>query len=356
MAEEQAQDRTEQPTPRRLQKAREDGQVAYSQDLSSGLLLASGTIFFAFFGYFLLRGLSGGLKTGLTRIGTEQPDSISPESIFQNALLDGSRLVLPLAFVAFGILVLSGAAVTGFQLSGKPLSFNLDKLDPRKGIKRIFSSRSVVKGLIAVAKVSVMAVIAFILIQMSREKIAASYGIDVKQSMYLGWEIVIQIAMAISAAMVLIGLMDLLYQKWKHFQELRMSRQELKEELKEDVGDPHLKARLRQLQREYATGQMMADVPSASVVLTNPTHLAVAIRYDRLLDDAPVVLAKGADAVAKRIVSLARENDIPVLERKPLARALYRDVQVGQEIPVELYQAIAEILAYVQRQKSILRR
>ena len=356
MADEQTQDRTEEPTPRRLQKAREDGQVAYSQDLTSGLLLAAGTIFFAFFGYYLLSGLAGGLKKGVSKIGTENPALISPESLVQNAMLDGGGLVLPLAFAVFAVLLLTGASITGFQFSGKAIELKLDKLDPRKGFKRIFSSRSVVKGLIAVAKASVMATIAFLLIRISGDKIAASHGLDIKESMGLGWTIVIQIAMAISAAMILIGLMDLLYQKWKHIQDLKMSRQELRDEIKEDMGDPQIKARIKQLQREYATGKMLADIPSASVVLTNPTHLAVAIRYEREIDNAPVVLAKGADAIAQQIVAVAKKANVPVLERKPIARALYFNVQTGQEIPLELYQAIAEILAYVEKQKSILRR
>ena len=322
MASDQGQDRTEQPTPRRLQKAREDGQVAYSQDLSAGLLLAIGTLFFTFFGYWLLKSITASLKKGVSRVATTQPDSLSPEMIFRDAMQDGNQMILPLAFVAFAALILSGAAITGFQFSAKPLSLNVDKLDPRKGIKRIFSSRSLVKGLASVLKVTAMTVIAFVLIQMSQDKIATSQGLDIKDSMSLGWAIVIQIAMAISAAMVMIGLLDLLYQKWKHLQDLKMTRQELRDEVKEDVGDPHIRARIRQLQREMASGEMLAEVSSASVVLTNPTHLAVAIRYDRNSDDAPVVVAKGADALAKKIVKLARDSHIPVLERKPLAAVL----------------------------------
>jgi flagellar biosynthesis protein FlhB len=176
----------------------------------------------------------------------------------------------------------------------------------------------------------------------------AGHG-TVERATALGWRLAVLLGLAIAAAMVVIGLLDYLFQRWRHEQDLKMTRRELKEERREDEGDPHMRARIRKLQREVGQRKMMQEVPNATVVITNPTHIAVALQYERGLTNAPKVVAKGADLLAMQIRRIAGRHGVPVLERKPLAQALYLAVDVDQEIPAEFYHAIAEILAYIYR-------
>ena len=261
-------------------------------------------------------------------------------------------LILPLAGSVMAVLLVAGAAVTGFRFAFKPLQPDVNRINPLKGLERMFSTRSLVRGLLSVAKVVIMAALAFWIFQSKLAAIVLTTGSTLQQTIDTGWDLTTQIAMAISSGMLFVGASDLLFQQWKRFEELKMTRQEVLDEHKQDEGDPHLNARIKKVQREIVEKQMLRDIKTGHLTLKNPTHIAVTLRYDRVQDPAPIVVAKGEEEMALLIVKLSEEHGVPVVERRPLARALYYNVEVGQEIPVELYQAIAEILAYVQRQKK----
>ena len=348
------QQRTEDPTQRRLEKSRNEGQVAFSADLVSGALLMIGSLFFIFFGPWFGRKLTNLIRLNLSNMDSREMTAVDAQQLGVGSLVELGNLIAPLALTVVAIVGLVGTLVTGFRITFKPLETKLDKLDPRKGFKRIFSSRSLVRGVNAVFKVTLMTVIAIWLIRLELPAIGASTGKGVGEAISIGWSIALRISLAISAAMLLLGTADLVFQKWKHFQDMKMSKQEVRDEHKDDEGDPMIRARLKKLQRERTKQQMLRDVPDATVVITNPTHLAIALKYDRDTLEAPRVVAKGADHLAETIKRIARDNGVPVLERKPLARALYKSVEIGDEIPTELFQAVAEILAYIYRQQGMV--
>ena len=248
--------------------------------------------------------------------------------------------------ITYAVSLTVGGWQAGFRMTGHPLRPNVERLHPSKGWSRIWSSQSVVRGLLAVGKTAMIgSIIALVIYRQGDSIVAASNG-SVRNAVGQCWSIVEQVALVVALSLVALGIIDYFFQRWRHEQNLRMSRQELKEERKDEEGDPHVRARIKKLQREAARNRMMQDVPTATVVLTNPTHLAVALKYERGMA-APTVVAKGAGHVAHRIVNLARQHGVPVLERKPLARLLFKTTEVGQEIPPNVYQAIAEIVAYL---------
>jgi flagellar biosynthetic protein FlhB len=349
MPEDTGQSRSEAPTQRRREKARKEGQVATSADLSSGLLLLAGTFTLwiggEMFGGNLLRMVRSSLLYALrTEWGIPQSSALA-----KAALVQGLSVAGPLLAVLFVIGAAVGVVQAGFQVSWKPLAPEWGRLSWGKGWKRLFSTRSLARGVSSVAKVTAVALLVlWVLLHQVDHVSTAGHG-TVERATALGWRLAVLLGLAIAAAMVVIGLLDYLFQRWRHEQDLKMTRRELKEERREDEGDPHMRARIRKLQREVGQRRMMQEVPNASVVITNPTHIAVALQYERGLMNAPRVVAKGADLLAMQIRRIAERHGVPVLERKPLARALYLAVDVDQEIPAEFYHAIAEILAYIYR-------
>ena len=337
-----------------MEKAAEEGQVASSTEFTTGMLLLGSVLFLMLFGPWIGQRLLSILSNNLSSLGGQSVDAASASRMVQLALADGFQIVWSLLAVASVLAVGSAMMVSGIRLTFKPLSPNPEKLSPAKGIKKIFSMKAVVRGLMAVAKTVALTAIAYWVIQNSFPEVGSTLGMGANQWVAVGWSLCVKIGLSISAALLVIGVIDLLFQKWKHHQELMMTKQEVREEQKDSEGDPHLKARIKQLQREVASRQMIQDVATASVVVTNPTHLSIALRYEPSRDNAPVVVAKGADEVAFIIRKVAKENKIPILEKKPLARALYATANVGQEIPLEFYQAVAEILAYITERKTIL--
>ena len=359
MSQESGQEKTEQPTPQRLERALEEGQVASYVDFSSGLMLLAGALFFLFIGPWLGRQLLTVLRGSLVAsTETTQPEfsELDATRWIHQALYSGFGMVAGMLIMTIGMALLVSISINGFRLTWKPLSPGLEKLNPAKGFQKIFSLKSLVRGGMAILKTVALMAIAYWLTGNLLPLISSTTGMELQQTVSIGWRISLQIVMAIAAAILALGGVDLLFQKWKHFQDLKMTRQEVRQEMKDVEGDPLQKARLRQIQRELSQQKTLQAVPTATAVITNPTHLAVALRYDPETDPAPMVVAKGADGLAQQIKIIARENQIPVIEKKPLARALYFSVEVGQEIPVELYQAVAEILAYVMEQRTILNR
>ena len=353
MAEQQDKDqRTENATPQRLNKARQEGQVAFSAEFVSGLMLTAGVLLFWGFGLTFF-GVFG--QTISLRLTLFEPMIVDPRQTIPALIADVIRVgLVVLGFIAAIAMVATGCGLlqTNFNFSLKPLELKFNKLDPNSGIKRIFSSRSVVRGVLSVLKASVLLIIVFLVARSRMEQIAVSGFGSYPELMSLMSDILLYAALAIASMMAVVGIVDVTYQRWKHAQDMKMSLRDIKDENKESEGDPLVRARVRRIQAEMGRKRMLADVPKASVVITNPTHFAVALQYDRETMSAPVVIAKGADHLARKIIEIAEENGVAVVQRKPVARFLYANVEIGNPIPFELYQAVAEVLNFVQRMRS----
>lgn len=349
---EQAQERTERATPKRLREARERGQVPRSRELSTALLLLAGSgAFLALGGY-----LAGGLAA-LTRetLAYDRARALADDAMLI-ALGDGLiRAVVVLAPV-FGLAVLvsllAPLALGGWALSGRALRFDWQRLDPVRGLGRVFSLRGLTELAKALAKFGVVAALAvWLLLRLAPELVRlgaepVEQGLTHTASL-LGWAL-----LALSAGMLLVAAVDVPFQLWDHARNLRMTRQEVRDELKETEGKPEVRSRIRRLQQEIARRRMMTEVPKADVVVTNPSHYAVALRYDPARMRAPVVVAKGADLIAAQIRRVAAAHGVPFLPAPPLARALYYATELNREIPAGLYVAVARVLAWVYQLKQ----
>lgn len=351
MAADTSQNRTEQATPRRLEESRKKGQIPVSAELNSGLHLLVGSVMLWLLGTHIGPSILGTFRDWVPRIADVEG---SPGDI-QRWLTMLAVGVFTISGAMIGVLFAAGLLVgliqSGFNISFEPLNADWSKLSPISGFQKIFSTRAVAKGAAALLKLAaVSAIVGWILYSRS-DAIASSGFMTLGGTLTSGWEIAIHMMLAVAVALVVIGGFDYLFQRWKHGQDLMMSRQEIKEEFKETEGDPELKGRLRTLQRELAQRQSDEEVPTADVIVTNPTHLSIALKYDRDTMAAPKVVAKGAGAAALRIRKIAAKHNVPIVERKPVARALYQMAEIGDEIPVELFQAVAEILIYVYNLK-----
>jgi len=347
MADDSDLERTEPASPRRLEKAREEGQVARSQELTTFTLLiaASGSLWVI--GSIIIRKLSAVLERGL-RIEQQvifDPALLLPR-LFQLAL-DGLLAIAPLLGWLVIIALVAPMLLSGWLFSSKALFPDFKRLNPVSGLKRIFSSRGLIELVKAIAKVSVIGGVAAGIIWSHKQDVLDLIGMPLDTSLISMGKLIGLTFTLIVGAMLLIVLIDVPFQLWNHVRQLRMSKEDLRKESKEDEGDPQVKARIRSMQREMARRRMMAEVPKADVVVTNPTHYAVALKYQDRSMRAPKVIAKGTQLIAIRMRELADEHHIPVLEVPPLARALYHHVELDTEIPETLYTAVAHVLAYI---------
>ncbi len=355
MADETPKDeKTEEATPRRRSEAREKGQVAISTELISAVALSVGLTALLVGGGFIASRVGLLVVQGLDLVGARGRDELDPgaaASLFRQAAEGVVQGVLIVAVPLLLVGLLVGYGQVGFQIAPKAIGFDLARLNPTKGVSRLFSARSSVRTLSALLKVILIGAAMGTVTWLSLADIASMVGNELGPVMTATGSIVLRAAIAGLIVIFALGLFDLAFQRFQHDKDLRMSRKEIKEEHRNSDGDPHVRARIRQVQREMASRRMMADVPTATVVVTNPTHYAVALRYEGAgsAGAAPTVVAKGVDLVAQRIKELAREHGVPCFEDVPLARALHAQVEIGQEIPVDLYAAVASVLAYVYR-------
>lgn len=348
MAEEQNdQEKTESASPQKLEKAREEGQVIQSRELSTFVvLMASGSAL-----WIMANGL-GQTLSHIMRDGLSFEPGFARDTSHVMAQLSSLFLEAAFALAPFFLLVVFATVITPLLLTGwlfstKALMPKFNRLNPASGVKRMFSSQGLVELVKALAKVGLLGGVAVWLIWINVESVFSLSMEAPGQAIEHMGDLIGKIFLLVSAAMVFVVMIDLPFQIWSHFKKLRMSMEELRREAKESEGDPHLKARVRAQQREMARRRMMSEIPTADVVVTNPTHYAVALKYTEGKMGAPRVVAKGADLVAARIRELAAEHEIPMLEAPPLARALFRHTEIGNEIPATLYAAVAEVLAYV---------
>lgn len=347
-------DKTEEATPKKLSDARKEGQVAKSQELSTAvMLLALFVILKAAVSYIGNRFLRCYLDT-YQAIDVYSVEDFTP-SMASAFLRDGLVEVLLICLPVFAVAVAAAFAVSiaqvKWEVTAKPLKPKFDKFNPLKGFKRIFSKDKIVELVKAVIKIALIFYLAYSDLEEAAGAVVSLYDFGLEQAVIYIGNFVINLGIKISAVYLVVGLADYIYQKFKFKKDLRMSKQEVKDEYKKQEGDPQVKGRIKSKMREVSQRRMMQKLPEADVVITNPTHFACAIKYDKEVAEAPVLIAKGADYVAQKIKDAAKEYNIPIVENKPLARMLYYNVDLDSEIPQELYQMTAEVLAYVYRLK-----
>lgn len=352
MSEESDLEKSEAASPRRLEKAREEGQIARSRELGTFMMLAAGVGAIWMAGGSLYQGLSGVLHNGLAFDQRVVSDPGVMVELAVNGFGHALLTTLPIFGVLVVVAVLSSVLLGGIVISGKPLQPNFSKLSLFSGLKRMFSSQTVVELIKALAKALLVGGVAVWVIWRYHDDMLSLMHVAPSAALVKALSLVAMCTAFIVASLLIIVMLDVPWQIWSHLKKLRMSKEDVRQEHKESEGDPHVKARIRQQQRQAARRRMMSEVPKADVVVTNPTHYAVALRYDESANGAPRVIAKGTGLIAAKIRELAAENRIPTLEAPPLARALHQHVELGQEIPSELYTAVAEVLAWVFQLRS----
>ncbi len=337
-------DRTEPPTQRRRDEAREEGQIARSVDLTAAAALLAGLLLLKFIGPLMLDRLMA-----LTR-SLGDPPPVAAHGLLPWVRLTGraaADALLPFLALLVVLTAVAAVAQSGLLLTWKKLSPKVERLDPVQGLKRLWSGESVIRLLLGLAKVGLVGWVAWITIKARLGPVLGTGRLPAGGLLAVSLELLFDLALRLGAVLLVLGLIDYFHQRWKLERQLRMTRQEVRDELRKMEGDPLVKQRRRQIQRRLAMQRIHAEVPRADVVVTNPTHYAVALRYVANEMRAPRVTAKGRDQLAERIRHLALQHGVPLVQRPPLARALYAGVEVGQEIPPQFYRAVAEVLAYV---------
>lgn len=348
-------EKTEEPTTKKLSDARKEGQVARSKELTTSTeliaLFLTIKIFIGYIGGKFIETFTYSYQN-MDKMLAGEFTTVMAEGIVRESILRIIIICLPI----FAVAVAVSFAVVLFQvkwnLSGKPLKPKFNKLNPVSGFKKIFSKDKMFTLVIEVAKIIVIGYVAYDTLKDEWATLLILYDISLLQGIALLGDIVLDLGLKISVVFLILGLADYFYQKFKFKKDMRMTKQEVKDEFKQSEGDPLVKRKIRSKMMEVSQRRMMQQLPQADVVITNPTHLAAAIKYDRETSAAPVLLAKGADYLAIKIKDAARENQIEIVENKPLARMLYYNVEVGEEIPAELYQMVAEVLAHVYKIKG----
>jgi flagellar biosynthetic protein FlhB len=353
MAAETGQERTEQATPKRLREAREKGQVPRSKELNSMALLMAAAGGFLLMGETVLTGMQDILSNGLAIENVRDMDKYSVVEMLGSTLVQSLLVVAPIFLLLTVVVIMTPVGLGGWSFSTKAISFKWEKIDPIKGVGRIFAWRGLMELVKVLAKFGLVAAISAMILWSLIDEILGLGAESLKPALahvanLCGWSF-----LASSSALILIAAIDVPFQLWQHAKQLKMTKQEVKDEAKETDGRPEVKGRIRALQQELSQRRMMEAVPEADVVITNPTHYAVALRYDQYNMQAPVVVAKGTDLVAARIRMVADQNSVAIVSAPPLARALYASTDLNREIPAGLYVAVANVLSYVYQLNAI---
>ncbi|GAB5387637.1 MAG: flagellar biosynthesis protein FlhB [Alphaproteobacteria bacterium] len=340
--------KTEEATPQKLEEARKKGQVSKSQEVGSFLAIAAATLVVMVFLPWIVGNMSSDFKVlmeGAHRLPASSPGGIG-QIMVQATWVTLGALAIPFLALVVAALI-SGFGQNGIIFSAEPIKPKLDKISPLKGLKRLFSLKTFVEFIKNLAKLTLVGAAAMLVVWPAFSGIETMLRQDWASTLSDAHWLVGRMMIMITAVVAVIAGGDFLYQRFEFAKQMRMSRQDIKDETKNSEGDPMIKARLRQLRQEKAQRRMMAEVPKADVVITNPTHYAIALRYNSGDDNAPICVAKGLDNIALKIREVAGEHDIPIMENPPLARALHASVELDQEIPEEHYKAVAEIISYV---------
>jgi flagellar biosynthetic protein FlhB len=353
MAGDSSQDKTEQPTGKKLADERQKGNVVQSREVPAVMVLSGslGVLFFG--GSWMLGRLTATMRGVYQQAGSFDVMPGTMHTLFWELFLSTIVILIPLMLVVMTAGVVGNVAQFGFLFTGEKLTPNLAKLNPINGIKKLFSLRSLVELAKSILKLIIIGGVAYAVINRHLDQIPGLMQLSVGGILSFIGQVSFQICFYTCIVLLLMAMLDYAYTKWQHHHDLKMTKQEVKDEHKQQEGDPSVKARIRSVQREMARRRMMEAVPQATVVITNPTHLAIAIQYEDGMQ-APKVVAKGAGFIAQKIKALAAENNVPLVENKPLARTMFKTTDIGDFIPAELYRAVAEILAYVYRLKGMV--
>lgn len=345
-------EKTEKATPKKRQDARKKGQVIKSQDVTSAIVMLMVFIFLFFFAGSLRDELLAFFRQTFIhniRIETLTIDSVM--HLFIETLIQMAFIIVPIMAIAVVGALAGNFLQFGFLFTLEPMKFDLKKMDPIKGLKRMFSVKAIVELLKSVLKIGFIGSVTTIIIWTNLPEVLALSFKSPWMTLITVGKLVGIMGIAASLVLLCVSILDWMYQKFDYEKNLKMSKQDIKDEYKNSEGDPLIKSKIKQRQREMAMRRMMSEIPSADVVITNPTHYAIALKYDEENMDAPRVIAKGTDFIAQKIKLIAKEHDVIMVENRPLARAMYDQVEIGDPVPEEFFKAVAEILAYVYRIK-----
>jgi len=345
------QEKSEAPTARRRNKSREKGSVARSKEINSAVMLFFGLCVFALYGPYLMQQIVGMIKYAFTHFPEIEVSASNIHAYAIGKLLFVLRLLVPIFLVFIVVGIVSNIAQFGWLFTSKTLFQGLKNfsLSPSKLFKRIFSTNNLVTTGINILKLTILITLAYHTLKIEVVKFPTLVSMPLNQALLYIALMLFKLALKIIALLVIIGIIDFIWQKYKHEKSLKMTKQEVKEEMKQVEGDPKIRQHIKSAQIKMMVSSMVRKVPDADVVITNPFHVAIAIKYDRAIMNAPMIIAKGARLIAERIKEAARNAGVPIIENKPIAQTLYKTIDVGEEIPPKLYKAVAEILAYVYR-------
>ena len=342
-----AEERTESASAKRLEEARQSGEVPRSRDLSSAAVMLFSCLALSMFGNSIVSGFAELMRSGLSVKFDPSMDTKAMLPAFGSAAFTGFMTVLPVLLAGLIAAIVAPMILSGWNFSTEALIPKFSRLNPLSGLQRIVSSQGLIELSKSILKVSLVGFIAVKVLTSDANELLAMGNYTLSSAMLSAAHLFLNALMFLAFGMLLLAAIDVPIQLWQYFKQMRMTREELKKEMKESEGSPEVKGKIRRLQQEMARSRMMSDVPTADVIVTNPTHFSVALRYDDKRNRAPIVVAKGVDLVAARIREIANENKVPIFEAPPLARVLYRSVDIGQEIPTSLYTAVAQVLTYI---------
>lgn len=345
-------EKTEKATPKKRQDERRKGRVAKSQDINTAVLLLGCFLGLFVFGSYILQNMTGFFRKSFTEYIHWDVTNNSIQTMFNDSAFQAIKMVAPIMVIA----IISGLAANLLQVkflfSTEPLKFDLKKIDPIKGAKRIFSIRALVEFLKSLLKIAMVGTVTFTVIWVNKDQMLMTSFLGVKGALGFFAQVTAMMGFSAIALLIFLGVLDYMYQKYDFEKNIRMSKQDIKDEYKNVEGDPLIKSKMKEKQRQIANRRMMSEVPNADVIITNPTHYAIAIKYDEEKAEAPFVLAKGTDNIAQRIKEIAKEHNIHMAENRSLARALYAAVEIGEIIPEDYFQPVAEVLAYVYQMEK----
>lgn len=345
-------EKTEKATPKKRNEARRKGQIAKSHEISVAVSLLAMFFLFIFEAKAIGSGLIQMMTTILSHDLTMSLSQGAIQPFFTNIVFQAGKLVAPVFITALVVGIVSNLFQVGFMFTTETLQFKFDRLNPIPGFKRLFSVRSIVELIKSLLKIAVIGFPTFLILRMHWSSLQGMVALSLGDSLSMIGRIVLEMGMTASVLLLILSGFDYAYQKFEHEKGLRMSKQDIKDEYKNAEGDPRIKAKIRERQRQMAMRRMMQEVPKADVIITNPTHYAVALKYDPNTMDAPKVVAKGMDYVALKIREVATENQVTIVEKRELARALYAQLDIGESVPETFFKAVAEILAFVYRLKG----
>ncbi|GAE29262.1 flagellar biosynthesis protein FlhB [Halalkalibacter hemicellulosilyticus] len=347
-----ADEKTEKATPKKRQDTRKKGQVAKSNDVNTAIILLFVFLCFWFFGSYFGETLTNLMKHTFQTYLLETVNEPFIETLFIELLFQAALTFSPIMLIAMIAGVFASYIQVGPLFAPEALKMKISKLNPIQGAKRIFSVRAIVELVKSLLKISFAGITVFTIIWFSLEDVMLLSQKSVMEGFGLIAQLTALLGISVAILLLILSVPDYIYQKYDHEKQIKMSKKDIKDEHKNMEGDPRIKSKRKQKQMEMAMQRMMQEVPKADVVITNPTHFAVALRYDESVSDAPIVIAKGVDLIAQKIKGIASEHDVITVENKPLARALYHQAEIGDQVPEALFKSVAEVLAYVYRLKN----